>query len=274
MGRKTDEKQLYRLRWEYLKRSEIYADICIMFTIPFDNSKRPRNINSPITYYKYRYEEYCLAQGKKPQRRSLTEWVKLFRNYRMFGNIFNIEFDKWWSNSALSLKIMPTVVDMKDPLFYEKVFSTEAFCTDYILSDNDETLSPQKLLNDINNAITYMFLAIPLVGNKDKKGISSEIKKIRDYYKSQKEVQNADAVLREALLPKRKIRIREEELEKYLEVYDLRKQGVPMREVIKKVTTSGEDPLYGYVTRKYNLYQSKAKKIIRNAENFVFPGNY
>ena len=68
-------------------------------------------------------------------------------------------------------------------------------------------------------------------------------------------------------------RIRADELSRYLKVYDLKKQGLTMKEIIQTIdpNNNGDD---ANVLRAYNRDHSKAKKIIKNVERNLFPGDY
>jgi len=71
------------------------------------------------------------------------------------------------------------------------------------------------------------------------------------------------------------------ELQKYLDMHRLRKQGMKWDDIVKKMS-----PAYTYLDknqkeqvdpngrRLFYLYDEKARKIIENVENGIFPGKY
>lgn len=62
-------------------------------------------------------------------------------------------------------------------------------------------------------------------------------------------------------------------LQKYLHVYDHTEKKVKMKDIIKKMEP-GLDSENEDVQRVFYKYLEKAEKIIKNAENGQFPGDY
>jgi hypothetical protein len=283
MSRNIDEKEIYLLWWKYLQRSTIYSDICNMRAENFE-CKKASKYSTFWETNKYNYKAYCLAKGKTPEKRLDKEWDMLVENLKIFGDVVdrepdennpNKKFNQWWNSPYNRIKMRssrkPPVVDMKDPKFYEEVFYIESFCTDSPSPDEYKLPSPQKLMKEIESAITYMFVAIPLVGETNMEEISSQIVKIKEQYKNKKSVKEADAELRIGFLPT--TRIKKKELENYLKVYDLRKKGMKMTDVIKAMAPN-KDCKEVDVQRKFYRFQKKAESIIKNVEKRRFPGNY
>jgi len=68
-------------------------------------------------------------------------------------------------------------------------------------------------------------------------------------------------------------RIRAEELRRYLRIYDYNRQGISMKDIIKKDAPS-KDTSDIHVQRAYYRDLENAEKIIRNVEKGIFPGDY
>jgi hypothetical protein len=279
MSRNINEKEIYLLWWKYLQRSDIYVEICDMRANKI-KYKETSDFSTLWETCKYGYEAHCLAKGKIPETRSDEEWNLLVENLKVFGDVVDREpdelnsdkiFNQWWDSPYNRIRKKsskkPPVVDMKDPMFYKEVFYIESLCTNSPIPDEGILPSPQKLLKEIESATTYMFVAIPLVGERNKDEISSEIGKIREQYKNKKSVKEADAKLRIGCLPT--TRINKKELKRYLEVYDLRKINI-MTDVIK-IMAPDKDSDNVYVQRKFYRDHEKARAIIKNVEKGIFP---
>jgi len=266
-------KEVYRLWWEYLKRSDRYRavwDTLISinmnkktFPISLSNVKRIRKA------YESRPDHLIIA----------TEWEAFFVYFQVFGNVFESEFEDVWQKGHMAkLKDNPLaklpVVDMSQADAVEKIFAVDTFIKD---SDEylDDYLEPERKTMDIKRltkeSVSYIILGIPIVGTSDMKNISSEIKDIRDRYMKTKKAKVCNWVMKRALSPSGYIRL--DELKLYLQVYDLRKQGLTMPQVIEKLRPEQSgDPVN--VSRQFFSYQKKAKEIIGNVEMGYFPGEY
>lgn len=270
----TDDKKIYRLWWEYLKRSDIYSEICDMRSNKIEY-KEASGCYTLGEYCKKGYEAHCLSKGKKPEKRSDEEWNLISGNLRIFGNVINRDFDEWWDASNNWIRRYsskkPSVIDLGDHTIYGNKSQKKVLCENLPFPDKTKPPSPQKMLKEMASDQSYVLLAIPLVGETNMEDISSQIKIIRDRYKKYESVKKADAELRVWFLPT--TRIRYDELKFYLEVYDLRKQGLKLTEVIK-MKHPKENEKDAAIQREFNRFHSNAKKIIKNVEKGYFPGNY
>lgn len=68
-------------------------------------------------------------------------------------------------------------------------------------------------------------------------------------------------------------RIRLDELKRYLRVYDLSRQGLKMKDIIKELNPSSDNTDVD-VQRSFYRDLENAKNIIQNVEKGIFPGNY
>ncbi len=169
---------------------------------------------------------------------------------KYFGNIFEQEFSDWWNgprrNRWKSIGYYP-VRDLQDT-------------------------NPRDIQNIIKSEPEYIVIAVPVVGKDDIVSISKEIKKIRDCYKKTPAAKEVEKRLRRIVMPS--TRIRYDELERYLDVYTFRKQGLKMSEVMKEISKKKPNVNISFDQSEFFHYQSKAKKIINNVEKGYFPGKY
>lgn len=247
-GKKLSEKELKFLWWEYLKRSDKFKYFC-------------NNI--------YKLESNYFGDLYWP----FIEYLKYF------GNIFEQEFEDWWSGPRRkrwqSVGTYP-VLDLRDSNSYHDLYFESLGVSNRELR-NDKFPSPEKIVEIIKSDRNYIFLAVPLVGQEDMNIIKKQIRKIRDTYKKTASMKIVDKKIRRFPLPS--TRIRKDELERYLDVYDFRKRNMKkkmkMKEVMKALAEKRNEPALADVSeREFYRFQSKAIKIIENVEKGYFPGKY
>lgn len=237
-------KIIYKLWWEYLKRSDKYKEFC------------ERGFELGCDYWGDAY-------------RPFIGYLKTF------GNIFEQEFEDWWNSPRRkrwqSLGTYP-VLDLRDSNSYHDLYFESLSTSDKELQ-KDNFPSPKKISEIIKSDKHYIFVAVPVVGQEDMPIIAKQIKKIRDAYKKTAGVKKADKEIRTFPLPS--TRIRKEELERYLDVFDFRygNQRLKMKEVMKAVNKKRNESVAENESEFFH-YQSKAKKIIENVEKGYFPGKY
>ncbi|MEE9913254.1 MAG: hypothetical protein K4571_16205 [Deltaproteobacteria bacterium] len=229
--------EYYRLWWEYLNRSS-------------------------------KYKEFCDNYGELEEEH-FGEHYEVFSSYmRFYGDVFSRSFNEWCEEPRRIKGKLPRarpVLDLRDKESYRSNYF-KALKPDSNLAPS--LPDPKKIHEIINNEDQYIFLAVPVVGREDMATISEQIKKIRDKYRKTTTVKEADKELRKFNMPSTRLRL--EELKKYLNVYDHRKAGLKMEQVIKELAPAGK----GDVHREFNRFQKKAKKIIENVEKGIFPGKY
>lgn len=228
----------YKLWWEYLKRSD-------------------------------KYKFFCEKYGDHGKNKFGASY-EVFQHYmRFFGNVFKFDnVDEWIKTSRRKDGRLPgsrPVLDLRDKeSYYYGYFKA-------LTDGHDSQLgfpSQEKIWEIISKEAQYIFLAVPVVGREDMDIIYEQIKIIRNKYKKTGAVKQADKILKESTMPS--TRIRYDELEKYLKVYDLDKNGLKTKEIIPKITDLGDGDLY----REIRRFKKNARNIIKNVEEGVFPGKY
>ncbi|HUN55326.1 MAG TPA: hypothetical protein VMU29_09240 [Smithella sp.] len=240
MTEKEEKLEVYRLWWEYLKRSEQYKEFC----------KNYSNLGKDL--YGPSHE--------------------VFLNYLIFfGNIFEKSFDDWRNESLRKNGGLPgsrPVLDLRDKESYSRMYFKSLVNWD----NNSQSLPNEKQIWEIINYETqYIFLAVPVVGREDMKMIAKQIKRLRDKYKKTTTVKEADKEIRKFRMTS--TRLISNELKYYLKVYDYRRKGLSMAEVIKEMAP-GENCKDMGVQDKFYRFQRYATKIIKNVEKGTFPGKY
>ena len=240
MTEKEEKMEVYRLWWEYLKRSE-------------------------------KYKEFCKNYGELGED-FFSASYEVFLNYLIFfGNIFEKSFDDWCNEPRRRNGSLPgsrPVLDLRDKESYSSLYFKSLINWD---SDSQSLPNQKQIWEIINHETQYIFLAVPVVGREDMKMIAKQIKRLRDIYKKTTNVKEADNGLRKFRMTS--TRLTSNELKYYLKVYDYRKKGLSMAEVIKEMAP-GENCKDMDVQDKFYRFQRYAIKIIKNVEKGTFPGKY
>ena len=108
----------------------------------------------------------------------------------------------------------------------------------------------------------------------DIKQITKKLKELIEIHKNGPSKSLFDLHNKLHLLPSNNSRIREDELKRYLKIYDLKEiEGLTMGEIVNLMDTSSKSEIDS-VMRVFWADLAKAKKIISNTEHNEFPGNY
>ncbi len=259
------EKEFFNLWWEYLKRSDNYEEFCKIVRENFENEVRFNDIKWPKKF-----------QEKKGSKNKLFQ--HMFDNFVTFRDIYIKPFDYWWEvrkitkerelkddnnkgvknydfeqdiNSCIEFFKKdkgrePTLKEFKDKFLFYKTFPRSNFYLkiDLLTPNKTEDLVKQigKIVKErrrnlvIRGMRSYINLE-PFLSAKVKENYSDKV--------------HAD-------------------LRMYLDFYDKSKR-LSMPELMES-----EKMNYELVDerRVAYLYIQKAKKIIRNVELFIFPGDY
>lgn len=254
----TSEKEIYRLWWEYLKRSEKYKIYC-NYMHEFSKIKiKKGKTNSPTAL-------------KKPIKPTLTvdlnilEFNYMQRYFNNFGDIFIDSFDDWWKKFKPSQYKYPVFVlnhhdAIKGLPLFTKEFKKQQ-------KEKRKPLSPKEMLNILTESeYEFIFLAVPMVGGVTMEDISKQIADIRKKWIKKFDIE--DFNFRRFYMPVSRVRFGE--LQRYLKVYDLHKQGHTMKEIIAKIDPH-RSPDNDNVLRSYRSDLQKAKKVIYHVEIGSFP---
>ena len=273
------EKEVYRLWWEYLKRSEKYRILWdAIISLNMDKQASSKLNNSQFN--KIRRAYYANIDSDYYNLLIATSsWDTYITYCLLFGNVFQFEFEDVWLKGVMGkLRNSPAtklpVIDLNKNGSVKYIFSQDTYIKnsdeylDGYLELEPKTMDIKKL---IKSSVSYIFLGIPIVGTSNMKDISIEIKNIRDTYMKMEKTKVCDWVMKQAVVPSGYIRPME--LKLYLDVYDLRKEGLTMPQIIKKLKPKQSGDSVN-ISRQFFSFQKKAKQIISNVEDGYFPGKY
>jgi hypothetical protein len=271
------DKEVYRLWWEYLKRSENYKAYCnaVREVIKIaqkrgePNSKIIKKLFAEDSPYPELMEKY-FAKGLSLKKDDFTVSAKIIgmnRNWQAFGDVFVDSFDDWWKVTLTMDFSIPLVV-LNDP---DAVKALPMFVEECkrLKEERKKFPSPKEMIDIITQSEReYLFIAVPMVGNMTMETISKKIADARAMWKRDDDFLYFDFLFKRFFMPVGRVRF--EELKRYLQVYDLKQEGLKMKDIIAKVDPSsrGEDV---HVLRAFRSDLQKAKKIIANVESGCFP---
>jgi hypothetical protein len=264
------QKETTALWWEYLKRSDGFKKFCN------DIDTYCRNQGWNITSSDLGRSVHMLIGPwweKFPASIINEKYVSLLS---IWGNVHRDSFDEWWKFSnrmkAKERELFPTVSNysssVKDDL--DKV--VEKFeCHNYRKPTLDEF--KEEIIERLQSSPTDLYLKV----NYKKPDSIEDIKRLCGKLIQQKRREkNKSGFKYERLyraadqLPSTKIRL--DELKRYLEIFDLftheKKSMSKVIEIMSAKTQLIIDE------RQYWRDLQKAKKIIKNVENGIFPGKY
>jgi hypothetical protein len=245
------EKEYWRLWWEYLKRSERYR---VFYEKVREREKR--GFSAPESFTEV---DEDLAEGNK--RLSYG----LLANYLEFGDIHNTTFEDWF-------RFRSTAQSVKD---YGHLFAIDL--DDYV--QGFKGVHGQKpSLQELKRHFVKLFRQPPYVHirvNIAGDTITNLKGQFGQIVKERKE-QIAGIKPYGMMFRRRSTRIRPKELERYLEVYDLKQNGLTIAQIVQKMEKTTEEDYIkdDDIQRTYKRDLQKAKKIIKNVELFRFPGDY
>lgn len=248
IDKKPNNKEIVKLRFEYLKKSEDYKKVC----------------NYYADHNKSRYDDF-------PNHLKLT--------FVYWGDIHNVSFDDWWKSNKerlnspyMSSQIIRNKED--DTFKYGSIFdeNKEYFISLFkgFWSQFKKETNREPTYDDIDYLFERVFFYPPIffcffdangIANYD--DLAKEfIKKVREK-KTNKGVKHLWHTMK---------KLRFDELKKYLKAYDYKKKGLTYRQIAKRLKMDkGKD--YASINSQISKLIKKAKKIIKNVEKGNFPGN-
>lgn len=259
--KEPSEKETYRLWWEYLKRSEIYKAYCTIVPraikiVGKKHGSLPKTIEK-LMLSEYPFQENDIMVDLFP------EYMQ--RNWEHFGDIFNGSFDDWWKKSKPSQNKIPVIV-LNDPNSCKILpFFAEEFRKRQ--KARKKPFGPAETLKILTESeYGFIFLAVPMVGGVTMEDISKQIADIRKKWAKEFDIEDFNS--RRFRRPVSRVRL--DEMRRYLRVYDLKQQGLKMKEIIAEIDLNrrGDD---ADVLRSFRSDLQKAKKIIMNVECGSFP---
>jgi len=306
-----DRRKIYKLWWEYLRRSDGYKAFCEkypdavknteLFGIYSIDTSHLRDFPEDDAIIDPDYDEYC-------------EEKKKWRRASCFCNVHKDSFEVWWkkfthySDEESTIEELSTHIDgmMKHAYLSTVEKSIKSTYKDFVstykdsMSDKDyESMDKgfiywafvRKSLELRNEAfrefikrpehkalhefmerpdLPYIYLRI----NADA-FTTDDIKEIKRIIRRKKEdfIKRRDGnYTMHKTYFKEVGRIRYDELQRYLKIYDLKITGMKWPDIFKKTYPNKE---WNELNRRsIRTEYDKAKKIVKNVENGNFPGKY
>ena len=261
------EKSIYRLWWEYLKRSDDYRKYCL--------------------WHRRRREEPGLPVPQKFQGRDGSMESHIF--YYIFGVFLDVHadeyrgrpysFDVWWERQKEILKARGRPAQTLTINNYGETVQKHLQTAITALKKNEGRPPSFKDLEGffakfIKQAVPpKLFLEIDLTVRET--GVL--IRKINERILQEKQsprIQHWERFSDRTNWPDTKLKFYE--LRRYLIIYDLNKKGLKMGQIVQKVGTPSQRVNYNdeAIHSAYREDLAKAKRIIKNVEEGCFPGYY
>lgn len=252
------EKELYRLWIEYLKQSEDYKIFCQWAV---EKRKKP---NLPAVPKKFQKDK----NGSAP---------KELLNYYTFGNIHDssFSFDDWWKHHKEKLsyakghKSPKTIEDFTEHIGKYIDITAESFKRHHMRDPSLQELKTWLTSHIMGNVFSNsLYLMVDITDDT----VIEQFKKHVREKRKKPNIMAFSLTCKRSRMPILKYET-VEELQTYLDVYNLRKQGLTPRDVIKKHNPKHKETEKGYcsIERLYRIYNQKAKEILNNVEHGFFP---
>jgi hypothetical protein len=238
-----DQKEVYRLWWEYLKRSPTYARYCktnIISRIESEDSYDPPSI------------------------------AIISEIWDFFGNVHKENFDNWWANikwpdNPKAVVLLEDAIELRKNIYAQRYDR-------FLREENRHPLITDfpKLLHYKHDK-QYLFLRISIEWDIDT--INKQVAEIISERRKDEEVKERIRLRRGIYFrPTGKILLTE--LKRYLNVYDLWNDKMKRKEIIKIAYKDLAKPSEESYLRTYHQELKKAICIIKNVERREFPGKY
>jgi len=271
-------KKHYGLWWEYLKRSDDYRIFCKVIKKE-KRHKEARKISctaeAAIFVVNNKGDNLNEEFKKSSTSRLFVNFLEL---YGFFGNVHADSFEKWWSTAKKQIENMENIPALVDYTSFMKI--DLLFCAETLKNVDGKVPTIERLINYFPIFLKKRYLGgaflLVNVARKSKKELNSQFEKFIVHRKEEPATRKLEQDSKRNYKPfasaiKKEISVKVNELERYLEVYDLWKKHKIMSYIIEKQGKDSKNPdhrsmVHGDLKR--------AKKIIKNVEQGEFPGNY
>lgn len=245
-----DQKEYYRLWWEYLRRSARYKDYCEKY-------------GTPEQYYAQDMDFLYGEHGNlwAPPFNDCGEWCR----YKLSSDVVTAIWRPNEPPQKIEKAPPTTKIEYADKYFLENFFKAGYRLRRKLNREPTLREFQDFFLNPDNRESVYQtipgsaFVVEPVLETTNKEMLAD----IGEFRKG-------SAV--------RKKTIKYDELQIYLEVYDLYNEYEDPHEVIRRHSWPDYDPdtteNADTLQREYRLYREKAARIIQNVESNHFPGEY
>lgn len=240
-----DDEQIYELWIEYLRRSEDYKILC-----------------------EYVNKNGFLSLGATPESLKGKEFLPV--TYLFFGDIYKQSFKETFSKISTWLETFSSLSSSVEN--YSNLIESDV---EQLISNLKRTNKREPNIYELKNVIVQfiknsstLYLKVEL-SNTTMKNIK---KRITEILKERKKIIKTIP----SLMPNQNIRL--EELERYLRIFDYRKDGLDYDKILSiephRKTTKNHENAEDYAKRAFKRDLQYAKKIIKNVEKGLFPGEY
>jgi hypothetical protein len=256
---KAEDKEIYRLWWEYLKRSERYNK--------FIESGKPQ---AP--------EVFPPKIWSGVENDLLSAWF-------FFGNVQKGSFEKWWRStlkqSPHSTEIIPEYSTREKHILDANFYVKDAISRAYSIYKDTKAGYPtqRELINVFRElyhgdpfliAVRYLHDPVePII--KEFRAFLNKLLKTRGVAKHTRFFRKID--MYPTLKARQQLKARLKELQTYLDVYDLWKKGDRISKIAKELFKDDKREPQD-IERGCRRDRDKAIKIISNVEHGDFPGKY
>ncbi len=273
---KPKDKGLYKLWWEYLKRSERFKKY-----LAWEQGFKSR-------------EETPLPADLEPYHQPLWNMA------RTFGDVHSQAFLAWWKEELGNTLPSPFFPYHSEPgkritdagIVIEK--EIDRVCRRFRKNSGRDP-KPEELIHGLKDFMIKrsdqrLYIVVEFLHGSTEE-IIQEFREVLSRRKKEPGSRKAIFEFKGAEGKPTSTDPRIDELQRYLKVYDLRKKGLTISEVIEKVGTKVQREIFlnlkrgkiqltadgNYpenIRRSYLRDLQKAKKIIENVERGYFPGSY
>lgn len=249
-----------------MKHSENYAEFCEIM-----NEALNKPDDEPLDE---RFEKILAARWKDKGKPYVgTNYDDPWRFqfiWNKFGDVRRTQFTDWWEKNkgTISYGAVPPVIDLSNPDLDNLPDFFVAAHRRWMKNDRNKFPTIEEFLNILTVDKEYFYVAIPIEGTIKAKMVElSRIRKNKlEDYKRWKE----DSYYN---FPKLTGKVYIEELERYLDIYSLFRETGDIKDIIKSrhgELFQDDDTLKSAYTDDLR----RAKKIMENVEDGIFPGNY
>lgn len=253
-------KEIYRLWWEYLKRSKDYKELCEWARKAMKNS-----------------ELLCPEKFRNDDNGAAHPLVWTFMH---FEDVHKESFREWWEDGEkLNLENAKIAPADREIVEYSELIGCDI---ENFINSFKRKMGREPTLREfkdffISRGKTWrdeIYLVIKVTGETTET-IVKEVRKVVSERKKEVCVREIELGLRKSD-HKPCSTVRPDELKRYLDAYDLKKQGLKIKEIAERIGTKAqrENSDSADVLRVIRSDIQKAKKIIKNVERGYFPGKY
>jgi hypothetical protein len=260
-----NRKEVLNLWWEYLKRSDIYKEYCVIVRNNLDKGIRFNGIKWPKKFKEEKGIENKLSQN-------------MFYYHVTFGDVYLNTFNNWWRKRKITQGEEIEINNYREIEIYDFEQDVNS-CIESFKSDKGREPTLQefrdKFLFNKNTFFNNLYLRINLLTSDKTENLVKHVSKIVKEQRRDPYIRELRSKINLEQFSSARVKetyFKPRELERYLEIYDLKeKEGLTMNGVIEKM---GKDSKDTDIRSIFHQDLKRAKKIIKNVESCRFPGDY